>query len=75
MITRNYFMSVVHHRSDGSQFCCCLTADITSFFPKEINSVKNDLTEALKKEMGEDSQTKVTDAQLRRVQIIAFNRI
>ena len=72
MITRNYFMSVVHHRSDRTQCCTNAIMDITSFFPKEINLVKSDLVEALKKEADKDFPTKVIDAQ---VQIIAFNRI
>ena len=72
MITRNYFMSVIHHRSDRTQCCTNAIMDITSFFPQEINLVKSDLVEALKTQAGKDSPTKDTNAQ---VQIIAFNRI
>ena len=72
MITRNYFMSVIHHRSDRTQCCTHAIMAITSFFPKEINLVKSDLVEALKKKSAKDSPTKDTNAP---VQIIAFNRI
>ena len=72
MITRNYFMSVIHHRLDGSQYFNTATMDITSFFPKEINSVRSGMKEELITQAAKESPTKDADAP---VQIIAFNRI
>ena len=72
MITRNYFMSVMHHRLDGSQYFDTATMTITSFFRKEIHLVKSYLVEALEKAGDEDLQSKDTTGEM---QIIAFNRI
>ena len=72
VITRNYFMSVIHHRLDGSQYFNTATMAITSFFPKEINLVRSYLNEELITQAGKDSPTKDAAAP---VQIIAFNRI
>jgi len=72
VITRSYFMSVIHHRLDGSKYFNGATMTITSFFPKEINLVRSDLNEALEKARNEDLQTKDTNELM---QIIAFNRI
>ena len=72
MITRNYFMSVMHHRLDGSQYFDTATMTITSFFRKEIHLVMNYLVEALEKAGDEDLQAKDTTGVM---QIISFNRI
>ena len=72
MITRNYFMSVMHHKSDGSQLFNYATISITSFLRKEIHLVKSYLVEALEKAGDKDLQTKDTNGVM---QIIAFNRI
>ena len=72
MITRNYFMSVIHHRSDRTQCCTHAIMAITSFFPKKINLVATDLAESLKKIADKNSPTQDINAHM---QIIAFNRI